>query len=44
VIPETVVDEVLLRVEETHEEEQEERRRIREGMTIEEVYEEFGVL
>jgi regulator of RNase E activity RraA len=44
IIPEAVVDEVLLRVEETHAEEEEERRRIREGMSIEEVYDEFGVL
>lgn len=44
VIPEPYVDEVLLRVEETHEEEQKERARIAEGMTVEEVYDEFGVL
>ncbi|MCU4975521.1 RraA family protein [Halobacteria archaeon AArc-m2/3/4] len=44
VIPEALVDEVLLRVEETHEKEEDERDRIREGMTVEEVYDEFGVL
>jgi 4-hydroxy-4-methyl-2-oxoglutarate aldolase len=44
VVPGPVVDEVLLQVEETHEEEEKERDRIREGMTVEEVYEEFGVL
>jgi len=44
VIPEAVVDEVLLRVEAIHGEENEERRRIAEGMPIDEVYEEFGVL
>lgn len=44
VIPERAVDEVLLRVEETHEREEDERERIREGMTVAEVYEEFGVL
>jgi regulator of RNase E activity RraA len=43
-IPREVVDEVLLRVEETDERENEERRRIREGMSVDEVYEEFGVL
>jgi regulator of RNase E activity RraA len=43
-IPEPVVDEVLLRVEDIYEEENEERRLIAEGMSIDEVYEEFGVL
>jgi regulator of RNase E activity RraA len=43
-IPEAVVDEVLLRVEDIYEEENEERRQIAEGMPIDEVYEEFGVL
>lgn len=44
VIPKPIVDEVLLKVEEIHEEEEDERDRIRGGMTVEEVYEEFGVL
>lgn len=44
VIPGPIVDEVLLSVEATHEEEEEEREKIRGGMTVEEVYEEFGVL
>lgn len=44
VIPREVVDEVLLRVEDIYEEENEERRKIAEGMPIDEVYEEFGVL
>ncbi|WP_123536776.1 RraA family protein [Halosimplex salinum] len=44
VIPREVVDEVLLRVEAIYEEEQEERRKIEEGMPIDEVYEEYGVL
>ena len=43
-IPEAVVDEVLLRVEDIYEEENEERRKIAEGMSIDEVYEEYGVL
>lgn len=44
VIPEPVVDEVLLRVEEIYETENEERERIAEGLTIDEVYDEYGVL
>jgi 4-hydroxy-4-methyl-2-oxoglutarate aldolase len=44
VIPREVVDEVLLRVEDIHAEENEERRKIEEGMPIDEVYEEYGVL
>jgi regulator of RNase E activity RraA len=44
VIPKPIVDEVILKVEEIHEKEEGERDRIREGMTVEEVYEEFGVL
>jgi regulator of RNase E activity RraA len=44
VIPGPVVDEVLLRVEDIYEEEKEERESIREGMTVEEVYDEIGVL
>jgi len=43
-IPREVVDEVLLRVEDIYEEENEERRKIAEGMSIDEVYEEYGVL
>jgi regulator of RNase E activity RraA len=43
-IPREVVDEVLLRVEEIEDEETEERRKIAEGMDIDEVYEEYGVL
>ena len=43
-IPREVVDEVLLRVEDIYEEETEERRKIEEGMPIDEVYEEYGVL
>lgn len=43
-IPREVVDEVLLRVEEIYEAENEERELIAQGMSIDEVYEEFGVL
>lgn len=43
-IPREVVDEVLLQVEDIYEEEIEERRKIEEGMPIDEVYEEYGVL
>ena len=43
-IPERLVDEVLLRVEATFEKENEEREKIAGGMPIDEVYEEFGVL
>lgn len=43
-IPREVVDEVLLRVERIHEEENDERERIAAGMPIDEVYDEFGVL
>ena len=43
-IPEPVVDEVLLRVEDIYEEENEERELIAGGMSIDEVYEEYGVL
>jgi 4-hydroxy-4-methyl-2-oxoglutarate aldolase len=43
-IPREVVDEVLLRVEEIHDRETEERRKIENGMPIDEVYEESGVL
>jgi len=43
-IPREVVDEVLLRVEDIHAEEQDERRKIEQGMPIDEVYEEYGVL
>lgn len=44
IIPEAVVDEVLLRVEEIYEKENEERERIAQGMSIDEVYDEYGVL
>lgn len=43
-IPETLVDEVLLRVEETFEKENLERAQIAEGMPIDDVYRVFGVL
>lgn len=43
-IPREVVDEVLLRVEDIYEEENEEREKIASGMSIDEVYEEYGVL
>jgi len=43
-IPREVVDEVLVRVEETYARENRERRQIQDGMSIDEVYEEFGVL
>ncbi|HEX4212110.1 MAG TPA: RraA family protein [Candidatus Dormibacteraeota bacterium] len=43
-IPEAYVDEVLLRVEEIFEKENEERRLIAEGMSVDEVYEKYGVL
>ncbi|WP_436936485.1 RraA family protein [Halovenus marina] len=43
-IPREVVDEVLLRVESIYEKENEEREQIADGMPIDEVYEEFGVL
>jgi 4-hydroxy-4-methyl-2-oxoglutarate aldolase len=44
VIPEALVDEVLLRVEETFEKENDERKQIADGMPIDEVYRVFGVL
>jgi len=43
-IPERLVDEVLLRVEATFEKENEERERLAAGMPIDEVYRVFGVL
>jgi len=43
-IPERMVDEVLLRVEETFAKENEERRQIAAGMPVDEVYRVFGVL
>jgi 4-hydroxy-4-methyl-2-oxoglutarate aldolase len=43
-IPSHLVDEVLLRVEETFEQENEERRALADGMPIDEVYSVFGVL
>jgi regulator of RNase E activity RraA len=43
-IPEKLVDEVLLRVEETFAKENEQRERIAAGMSVDEVYTEFGVL
>jgi 4-hydroxy-4-methyl-2-oxoglutarate aldolase len=43
-IPERMVDEVLLRVEEKFEKENREREQIAAGMPIDEVYREFGVL
>ncbi len=44
VIPREVVDEVLLRVEETFRKENEEREALAKGMPIDEVYRAFGVL
>jgi 4-hydroxy-4-methyl-2-oxoglutarate aldolase len=44
VIPEKYVDEVLLRVEDTFEKENAERKQIADGMPIDEVYRVFGVL
>jgi regulator of RNase E activity RraA len=43
-IPESVVDEVLLRVEAIFEKENEEREKIAAGMPIDEVYRVYGVL
>ena len=43
-IPKTLVDEVLLRVEATYEKENEERKQLAAGMPIDEVYQVFGVL
>ena len=43
-IPGHLVDEVLLRVEETFEKENEERQQIAAGMSVDEVYRVFGVL
>lgn len=43
-IPREVVDEVLLQVEDIFEEENDEREKIADGMDIDEVYEEYGVL
>lgn len=43
-IPEAVVDEVLLRVEATFEKENKQREQIAAGMSVDEVYREFGVL
>ena len=44
IIPEPYVDDVLLKAEEIFAFEEEERRQIREGMPIDQVYEEFGDL
>ena len=43
-IPKELVDEVLLRVEDTFEKENEEREKLAAGMSIDEVYRIFGVL
>ena len=43
-IPREIVDEVLLRVEKTYEKENKQRKLLAEGMPIDEVYKEFGVL
>ena len=43
-IPGEVVDEVLLRVEEIYEKENSQRQMLAEGMPIDEVYAQFGVL
>lgn len=44
VIPQEIVDEVLLRVEDVYETENREREQLAAGMPIDEVYREFGVL
>lgn len=44
VIPKEVVDEVLLRVEAIHVKENAQRKALAEGMSIDQVYSEFGVL
>ena len=44
VIPGEVVDEVLLRVEKTHQKENAQRELLAQGMNIDEVYTQFGVL
>lgn len=44
VIPREIVDEVLLRVEAISEKENQQRKALAEGMPIDEVYSEFGVL
>lgn len=44
IIPEAVVDEVLLLVEDTYERENEQREKIAAGMPVDEVYRVFGVL
>jgi regulator of RNase E activity RraA len=43
-IPKDLVDEVLLRVEQIFEKENEERQQLAAGMPIDEVYRVFGVL
>jgi regulator of RNase E activity RraA len=43
-IPKDLVDEVLLRVEQTFEKENEEREKLAAGMTVDEVYRIYGVL
>jgi 4-hydroxy-4-methyl-2-oxoglutarate aldolase len=43
-IPQDLVDEVLLRVEQTFEKENEEREKLAAGMTVDEVYRFYGVL
>jgi 4-hydroxy-4-methyl-2-oxoglutarate aldolase len=43
-IPKNLVDEVLLRVEQTFEKENHERELLASGMPIDEVYTKFGVL
>lgn len=44
IIPKEVIDEVLLRVEEIHTKENEQRKALADGMDIDRVYSEFGVL
>jgi regulator of RNase E activity RraA len=44
IIPQDLVDEVLLRVEKTFEKENEERAQLAAGMPVDEVYRVFGVL
>lgn len=44
VIPKDIVDEVLLRVEAIYEKENKQRQMLADGMPIDQVYAEFGVL
>jgi 4-hydroxy-4-methyl-2-oxoglutarate aldolase len=44
IIPEPLVDEILLRVEDIYEKENRERDKLAAGMPVDEVYQEFGAL